>query len=179
MLAEDTELTERLQAFAGRGVALDIGKRFCWHITKTGQLAPTQQEAEAVIYIDLSALPLLLTDRLAFNRTVRIVGEETLGVAFAQVLAKLRWDSEDIISYYVGDVMAHRLVQFSQPFFAWPRQGLVSFLKTLAEYYQHESKDIVARAELVSFYQEVDVLRADTDRLEKRIRRLLKTVNHA
>jgi ubiquinone biosynthesis protein UbiJ len=179
MLSEDALLSQRLQPFAGKRVAIEIGVRFCWQITETGHLISTNQEADAVLCVPLPALPLWLADRMAFNRTVRIVGDETLGVAFAQVLTQLSWDTEETLSHYVGDVMAHRLTQFSQPFFAWPRQGLTSLLKTLAEYYQHESKEIVGRAELISFYQKVDVLRADTDRLEKRIMRLLKTVNHA
>ena len=178
LLSEDAVLLQRLKSFAGKYIAVEIGRRFCWQITDTGHLIPTNQMADAVLCVGLAALPLLLTDRMAFNRAVRVEGDKTLGLAFAQVLSQLPWNTEEVLSQVVGDVMAKRLVRFSQPFFVWPWQSLTSLLEALVEYYQHESKDIVGRAELGSFYQKVDVLRADTDRLEKRIERLLKTVNH-
>lgn len=176
MLTEDAVLPQRLLPFVGQCVALEMGARFCWQIVEPGRLISTKQPADAVLSVSLAALPLLLADRMAFNRSVRIAGDEKLGMAFAQIISQLRWDTEEELSHLVGDVMAHRLMRICPPLIVWPWQGLNAFLHTLAEYYQHESGDIVGRTELTAFYQKVDRLRADTDRLEKRVARLLTTV---
>ena len=43
---------------------------------------------------------------------------------------------------------------------------------TAAEYVTEESRDVVARAELEAFHEDVDVLRDDVERLDVRVRRL-------
>ena len=176
LLAENPLLVRQLQPFAGKNVAFVIGMHFCWQITKTGLLAPTKQSADAVIRIRLSSLALLKIDRMAFNRSVQIEGDRALGMAFAQVMGQLPWDTEEELSRMLGDVLAHRAMQIGKPLFNWPWLGVQSLLSTMVEYYQQESAEIIGRAELAQFYQRVDVLRADTDRLEKRLERLLTTV---
>lgn len=179
LLSEDDESLAQLRRFEGKCVAVEIGKYFCWQITPTGKLIPTTQAADAVITVNLASLPLLLTDRMTFNRAVNIKGETQLGMLFAQLMSQLQWDMEETLSHFVGDVMAYRLMKRTKSWLTWPRLSLGSFFHSVVEYFQHETGDMVSKIELMQFYQQVDTLRADTDRLQKRTARLLTTVSMA
>lgn len=177
-LRKNAALTGRLQPFAGAHVALVLGQSFCWQISAQGILVPARAPADATLFIPLSAFPLLLLDRTAFSRAIRLEGDSPLGMAFAQTLSRLEWDMEEALSHLVGDVLAHRFMRAGRSITGRPQTGVHSLLHSLAEYYQYEIDVIAGKAVLNPFYQEVDRLRADTDRLEKRLTRVLTIFNN-
>ncbi|MCW0417481.1 Ubiquinone biosynthesis accessory factor UbiJ [Xanthomonas sacchari] len=52
------------------------------------------------------------------------------------------------------------------------RRSAQDLAQSAAEYVTEESRDVVARAELEAFYDDVDVLRDDIERLAARVARL-------
>jgi ubiquinone biosynthesis protein UbiJ len=152
--------------FADRIVTLSPGGT--WRITDEGLLQATTLPADATIGINLAAAPLFLTDRPAFNRSVCFEGDEKLAMGVARALAGLRFDSEEMLSQWLGDVLAHRVVSTLK---ALKPQGFAA-LQMLAEYFRDEASVLLTREESEDFYQAVDTLAADIDRLEKRIMRL-------
>jgi ubiquinone biosynthesis protein UbiJ len=174
LLQDNPSQQQRLRTFAGQHVELVILARYGWQITAQGLLQSSRTAADATIRIPLSTLPLLLVDRAAFNRTVTIEGEEALGIAFARTLSQLQWDSEEWLSHIVGDVLARRMVGLGRSLLEMPQQRIKRLLQTLVMYYQEETGEIVKQTQLASFYGAVDTLRADMDRLEKRIALLTK-----
>lgn len=170
LLQENPILVKRLIPFKNATIALNFGKSMCWQITDEGLLlAALNKSADARISINLLSLPLWWLNRPAFQRSVCIEGDSKLAMVFAEVLVNLRWDIEAELSTKIGDVAAYRVVNMGKSFFSWSRWQIMGLLEALSEYYQFETAVIVERRQLEQFYQEVDILRADTDRLEKRL----------
>jgi len=54
----------------------------------------------------------------------------------------------------------------------WSKSAAGNFADDIGEYLQEESRDVVSEAEMGMFYQRVDQLRDDTERLKARFDRL-------
>jgi ubiquinone biosynthesis accessory factor UbiJ len=99
-------------------------------------------------------------------------GDIELGQRFQRVLASARPDWEEGLAQAIGDVPAHQLGRAARALREWGEQALRTLGADAAEYMKEEAL-IAAKPERVQqFLREVDRLRADTDRLEKRIQRL-------
>lgn len=103
---------------------------------------------------------------------LRISGDIELGQRFKRILDGLDLDWEEPLSRLVGDVAAHELGRAARAFGAWGRQSVGTLGQDLAEYLQHESQLLATRARIETFLSAVDELRADADRMEKRLQRL-------
>ncbi|MBI5108226.1 MAG: hypothetical protein HZA62_05720, partial [Rhodocyclales bacterium] len=79
------------------------------------------------------------------------------------------WDAEEDLSRLVGDVAAHRIVKGGQEFAAWQQQAAQNFAANLAEYFTEEQPLIAKQADIAAFSADIDHLRDDVARLEKRL----------
>lgn len=106
------------------------------------------------------------------NGQMQISGDLELGQRFQRVLKKLDIDWEEVVSQYVGDVAAHKFGHIARGIRDWRRQAHATLRDDAREFLQEEVR-LLPRAEHVEdFLGEIDKLRADVDRLEKRIQRL-------
>lgn len=103
---------------------------------------------------------------------IRIEGDTALGQKFKYLLDQLDIDWEELVSHYAGDIIAHRLGQFSRDLFGWGCYATDTLKQDFREYVQEEERINPHPAEMQAFSQNVSGLRDDTDRLEARIRRL-------
>jgi ubiquinone biosynthesis protein UbiJ len=72
----------------------------------------------------------------------------------------------------VGDIAAHRIAGLVNDLRKWSKSAADNFADDVGEYLQEESRDVLSGAEMEIFYQQVDKLRDDTERLKARIDRL-------
>lgn len=178
LLAQELSLSRRLKSFAGLCILLKMpGLSFRWQITEEGKLNPCQKAPDATINVSATALPLWWLDRSTFQRHVHIEGNRSFALAFAQTLLALRWDIEESLSHFVGDVAAVRIARLGRHLLNWPLLQIKGFFSALSEYLQQESGQIMSAPHLTPFNEEIDRLRADTDRLEKRIQLLIQQRN--
>ena len=105
-------------------------------------------------------------------RAARIEGSAEFAEALGFVIRNLRWDAEEDLSAIVGDIAAHRIVKGTKEFAAWQQQAAQNFAENLAEYFTEEQPLIVREADISSFSSDIDRLRDDVARLEKRLQRL-------
>lgn len=103
---------------------------------------------------------------------LRIEGDVGLAQAFARLLQGVDLDLEDWLAQRIGDVPAHLAGRAARSVGAFARRAVNEFSLDAAEYLREETRDLVARAEVDEFSRTVDRLRADTDRLAARLRRL-------
>lgn len=103
---------------------------------------------------------------------IAVEGDPQLAVALNHVTRNLRWDVEQDLSRVFGDIAAHRMVETGRKLDHWGRQGADNLARSFAEYWTEERPLIAARADIEQFIREVDTLRDDLARLEKRIERL-------
>jgi ubiquinone biosynthesis accessory factor UbiJ len=113
-----------------------------------------------------SALPTLQRGQVAISGDAEIAGK------FRELLELLRPDFEEELSLLIGDVPAHQLARLMRASGAWGVQAAGTALGNLAEYFAHESGDLVSRNEGEAFLRGVDALREGVDRAQARLERL-------
>ncbi len=180
-LALDPEAPEKLTAFDGKVICIDIkGPNKTLYLLINGDrisvVKTYDAEPDATIIGSPAALFKLGVHRdsapLFFAGEVEICGDTRLGRQFKSLLAEMEIDWEEHLSRLVGDIAAHRIAGMFNELREWGKTATDSFADDVGEYLQEESRDVVSGAEMGMFYQQVDKLRDDTDRLKARIDRL-------
>ncbi|MDP2824683.1 MAG: hypothetical protein Q8O52_18630 [Sulfuritalea sp.] len=130
--------------------------------------------AEPEVSISLpAATPLLaMQGKDAVLRAAHIEGSAEFAEALGFVIRNLRWDAEEDLSGIVGDIAAHRIVSGTREFAAWQQQAARNLAENLAEYFTEEQPMIARQADIAGFSNDIDRLRDDVARLEKRLQRL-------
>jgi ubiquinone biosynthesis protein UbiJ len=103
---------------------------------------------------------------------IAVEGDPQFAAALNHVARNLRWDVEEDLSRLFGDIAAHRMVESGRKLGDWGRQGADNLARSFAEYWTEERPLIASRAEVERFNHDVDALRNDVARLEKRIEQL-------
>ncbi len=108
-----------------------------------------------------------------FQGAVSIEGDTGIGQQFQQLLARTEWDWEEQLSRLSGDVLAHQaghLVAQLQQLWHDSRETLAD---DCSEYLQEEARLLPTSVEVQYFFDDVDRLRDDSERLRARLERLL------
>lgn len=103
---------------------------------------------------------------------LQISGDIELGQRFQRILRGIEPDWEEQASRLVGDVAAHQLGRAVRALHDWGRHAVQTLGQDVTEYLQEESQTLASRGRVDAFMREVDTLRADFDRLQKRLERL-------
>ncbi|MEF8703174.1 MAG: hypothetical protein V5B32_07990 [Candidatus Accumulibacter sp. UW26] len=165
----------RLAGFAGKTASLQFGSRtsFWVRISEAGLLERAVAESSPTVSIQLPAdAPVrALTDRASLFASATIAGSAELAETLGFVFRNLRWDAEHDLSQLVGDVLARRGLQLAGGFARWQASGAKNLLLGVAEYLTEETPAITRRRDVERFCSEVDALRDDLARCEKRLAR--------
>ncbi len=100
---------------------------------------------------------------------VRIHGDAELAESFRELLSLLQPDWEEELALLLGDVAAHRIGRSARLAADWLRKAGRTGVQNVAEYFAHETGDLVSRNEGEQFLRGVDLLREDVDRLTARL----------
>jgi ubiquinone biosynthesis accessory factor UbiJ len=110
--------------------------------------------------------------RSVFSGEIKIEGDIQGGKKFQELFKKLDIDLEGLLAQYAGADLATRVSQFFRSGQEWGKETIETFKLNTAEFLQEETRDLPAKPEIDIFYQQVDGLRNDFDRLQARIERL-------
>ena len=172
LLGQAAWAREKLMPFAGHSAQIKLPPfEAAFQVTPDGSITAPPADAALEVTIALPATtPLLaLQGKDAVLRAARIEGSAEFAQALGFVIRNLRWDAEEDLSRLVGDVAAHRIVRSGKEFVAWQQQAAQNFAANLAEYVTEEQPLVARKADLAEFSAEVDRLRDDLARLEKRL----------
>lgn len=175
LLGQASWAREKLAAFAGHSAQIKLPPfEAAFLIAPDGSIAAPAADAELEVSISLPATtPLLaLQGKDAVMRAARIEGSAEFAETLGFVIRNLRWDAEEDLSNLIGDIAAHRLVKGGQELAARQRQATQNFAANLAEYFTEEQPLIARQTDIASFSAEIDRLRDDVARLDKRLQRL-------
>lgn len=175
LLGQAAWAREKLAPFAGHAAQIKMPPfEAAFLIGADGCIFPPAEDAELEVSISLpAATPLLaLQGKDVVMRAARIEGSAEFAEALGFVIRKLRWDAEEDLSKIVGDIAAHRIVTGSREFAAWQQQAVQNFAANLAEYFTEEQPLIARQGDITTFSDDIDRLRDDVARLEKRLQRL-------
>ena len=160
---------------SGKTVAIHLGPASAnLTILENGGLAISGESSTCDASISLSpslALRILANDTSAANQ-VQITGNMELAKTLAKVLQGMQWDYEDDLSKIIGDIPATQVNTFAKKTFYEAKSKVINVTEMLSEYWQEENPIIAKKRHVESFIKEVDQLRDDVERLEKRIEKL-------
>ncbi|MBY0271630.1 MAG: sterol-binding protein [Burkholderiales bacterium] len=140
-------------------------------VLDSGEVTPAAAEAAAAVTLTLTPglmLRVAAKDVTAW-RDVIIDGDTAFAGVIHHLWQHLRWDAEEDLSKVVGDVAAHRIAESGRTLQRWAQSGGDNLAHSFAEYWTEEQPLIAAKQDVLRFTADVDQLRDDTARLEKRI----------
>jgi len=176
LLQQQPWAAERLKPFAGQGVEFRCPPfpdlRFA--ITDNGLIDRAQAETASALVVKITpgALPFLLARDETARKQVEIEGSADLASAVDHLFRNLTWDFEEDLSKLFGDIIAHRLASSGRALAAWQRDAALRLAENLVEYWTEEQPLLARPADVESFCRNVDTLRDDVARIEKRIEHL-------
>ncbi|AXK40790.1 ubiquinone biosynthesis accessory factor UbiJ [Crenobacter cavernae] len=141
-------------------------------ITEEGWLAACEGEPEATVRLKHGAAISTLTGREPALSDVLLEGDAELASLVARVIAKLKWDATEDASRLVGDAAAHRLETVVKGVLGF--KGAVGWrlAENWLEHLREEAPLLAKKHDVNRFVAEVDALRDDIERCDKRLARL-------
>ena len=180
-LSLDPEISSQLSALHGKVIGIDLagtGIKLFFIPAQNGQLqllSQFEQQPDCMITgTPLNLLRSTLTDSTesTFTGDVHIEGSSALAQDFTNILKRIDIDWEEQLSRLSGDILAHQVGNSFRQTSGWLTRNLDSTGLNIQEYLQEEARLLPHALELENFYQDVDTLRDDTERLAARVQRL-------
>lgn len=180
-LGQSPRARECCAALKGRRLRIvvrDLGLQIGFE--SLGDTLRISRQAEGEFHAEVAGSPINLLalagpqpERLLKSGAVQVSGEVELLQQYRDLALLLRPDLEEELARLIGDSPAHRLAGLARAALAFGRRSADTAVRNTAEYFAHETGDLVPRAEAEEFLAEVDRLREDTDRAAARIDALL------
>lgn len=126
------------------------------------------------------SLPALLqlarSERTSFaDSGVEVIGNTGLLVDLQRLLKNLDIDWEEALSELLGDVVGHQGAGMIRTGVNYARDRTSETKRLISEFLTEELQTLPSRNELEDFYQDVDELRLQVDRLEARMKQFLSS----
>lgn len=181
LLSQNTWAFAALQPFAGQSVQFQISAiNTSVVILENGNLAiaGNSNTPDATVKIPSGvALRLITRDETAKSQ-IDITGDTHLVTELSRVLQNISWDYEEDLSKLTGDATAHKLGEWSRETIAGVKKQSINVAEMVSEYWQEEMPMIAKKRHVEVFIARVDTLRADIERTEKRLEKLISKINH-
>lgn len=175
LLEREDWARQRLKPYSTQTVRIEGGPvKLTMTVDELGAFRPGAPDEMAAVTITLpSDAPFrMLFDPSSIFGAARITGAASFAETLAFVFRNLRWDYEADLAVIIGDIPAHRLSRLLAEGVAWQRSAAMRLGLNAAEFATEESGLVTSARDLTRFGREVDQLRDDAARLEKRISRL-------
>lgn len=173
---------QHLLAFSGKVIQFNVGFiSTSLLILEDGSLAIATDHAvaDATIHISPSlALRLLAKDEAAKMR-INIEGDTHLASELSKILQHMRWDIEEDISKLVGDIPANKIAVLSKKTATIAKEQAINMADMLTEYWQEEKPILAKKWQVEQFNADVDTVRSDFARLQKKLEKLKKMVQES
>lgn len=181
IVALDPDTQARIGALDGRAITLDFkGALPAMRIAVAGNRLGIGPAFVGESALRVAATPSgLLSLALARGKdgalppgSVEIAGDAELARRLEQLATRFAPDFDEAFAHVFGDVVGFQIARAIRGGLAWSRASAKAFAQDAAEFLTEEGRDLVAKAELESFLDDVDILRERADRLEARVNRV-------
>jgi ubiquinone biosynthesis accessory factor UbiJ len=166
----------RLAPFAGESIEVraPLAPALRFSIAEGGRLAPAGDafSPSLVIRLEAAALPAAARGEEALLRAIEIEGNAGLAAEVLHLLRHLRWDVEEGLSVWVGDVAAHRIVATAREIAKLQADAARRLAEGVIEYALEEQPLLVPRAGLEALAAAIGGLHERLDELQARLERL-------
>jgi ubiquinone biosynthesis protein UbiJ len=175
LLVREPWARDKLAAHAGKILCMDAGViAIKLKVASDGLLeqAITDGDADVTIRVKLSDLPLLMQSRGRAFSLLKVEGDAEFANTISQLSQSLRWEAEEDLSRWIGDIAATRLVAGARAALDTAQSTQRKLAENVAEYFLEENPMLVRPQAVADFTGEVTRLRDDVERMAKRIEKL-------
>jgi ubiquinone biosynthesis accessory factor UbiJ len=140
-------------------------------VSESGEVLAAVPDAGPDVTIEVSPgllLRMLARDESAWS-AARVTGDMEFAGAIDHLRRNLVWDYEEDLSHLLGDIGAHRVASAVRELDRWGRAAVQNLGHAFAEYSIYEQPMLASARAVDQFLSDVDELRDDAARLEKRI----------
>ena len=127
----------------------------------------------------LGQLPMFRRDDAPGVGRMHVSGDAELARRLQRLAERFDPDWQQPFATVFGEVLGVQVANLVASGLRQARDGSRELAEAAAEYVTEESRDVVARAELDAFHDDVDILRDDAERLLARVARLRTAAGHA
>lgn len=180
VLRLDPDAARQLGELAGKAILLELaaeGSPLRLYVLPTMDGLQLRRHHDRQPDVTISGTTSVFLRQLTRGPTVSdaltIRGDIELGQRFQRVFARLAPDWEEGLARFIGDVPAHQVARFARATRAWAGRTADVLGEDGAEYLKEEAMILAKRGRVADFMRAVDELRADVDRLEKRLQHLI------
>ena len=181
LLARDANARDRLAAHAGKRVdlALDRGT-LRWRVGPDGLLAdvPPAEATDApdlLLTVEAERLREAIATHAPLKRSgARIAGDAELAQTVSWLMEHLRWDAEDDLARWLGDIPARRIARLGRDAVAQARTTWDRMQTDTRDWFAQAPRDLVSRAEMAGLARDTAALRDAAARLDKQLVALRK-----
>jgi ubiquinone biosynthesis protein UbiJ len=170
LLTSESWAREGLAKHAGKSARLSLPPLdLDIRVLPDGTLCGTEEIPDTRIRMTPSALFRTMNGEMAeIDMTGDIEFAKSLGFLFRN----LKWDAEEDLSRFTGDVLAHRIATAATSLLSWQKEAALRLFGNFAEYWTEEQPILARKDDISRHLHEVDETRDDIERLEKRISKL-------
>lgn len=186
ILELDPDSRARIVALDGRDVTIVLrGTPLAMRIMVDGERLAVGPAFDADSHLKVSATPgaflamLFARDGDLPPGKVEIAGDAELARRLERIASGFAPDFDEAFTRVFGDVAGFQIARALRRAFAWGRESAHAFALDSAEFLTEESRDVVSGPEIEQFLDDVDALRERSDRLEARVRRLVRDTEPA
>jgi ubiquinone biosynthesis protein UbiJ len=174
LLGAETWARARLAPFAGETIELraPLLPTLRLRILEGGTVEPGGAEPGLTMTLKPELLAALARGEEHAMRAVEVQGNAKLATEVLVLARHLRWDAEEDLARFVGDVAAHRIAGTGRALAAWHLDAAQRLAAAFADYVTEEKQLLARRAELEALGESVGRLRDAIARLDKRLDRL-------
>lgn len=175
LLVQESWAREKLGRHAGKVACFDAGViSLRLQVAADGlvQAAPADAAVNVTIRAKLADLPLMAQNREHAFSYVQIEGDADFANTISHLSENLRWEAEQDLSKWIGDIAAVRVVGGVRAALETAKSTQQKFAENLTEYFLDEQPLLVRPQAVADFSAEVVKLRDDVERLAKRIEKL-------
>jgi len=135
--------------------------------------ADLSQQIDASIIVSMHVLSGKMRgqdqNQLLKDGIIEIQGDSHVASVFNKVMNEIEIDWQDVISKYTGDIVAHQIATGAKSVASVLRRLGDNLRLDVRDYLQDDLQIAVTESEVEHFVEQVDDLRARTDRLEARL----------
>ncbi len=183
LLSQNTWAFAALLPFSGKSVQFVIGPvstrlvilengNLCLGADSNNQ----DQTADATVTMSPSVALRLMARDVSAKMLINITGDTHLASELSHVLQNISWDYEEDLSQLTGDITANKLGQWGREAVIGIKKKSINMAEMVSEYWQEEQPLIAKKRHVEQFINAVDTLRADVERTEKRLEKLIAKI---
>lgn len=177
----DPESRTTLEKLHGKHIAIELqpfNLTFYGEFSHHGIQLTTHSDIVPDVTLRGTPLQLLATMTTRKNRQqffaddVSIEGNVELGQQIIDLFDHLQIDWEEQLAHITGDAPAYYISNFMRRTASWLRETNASLTANVSDYLHEEAAWLPTHEALNDFFNDIDTLRMDTDRIESKIQQL-------